>query len=90
MMKTVAKGGVPQIPGMGPIPGMGGHGGKKKQQAKGKGSKRSGNPAKRAQEITGAGAAPAGTGFGLSAGAGQSAPSEADLAKIQQMLGGGR
>ncbi|MBC9936915.1 MULTISPECIES: signal recognition particle protein [unclassified Leucobacter] len=90
MMKTVAKGGVPQIPGMGPIPGMGGHGGKKKQQAKGKGSKRSGNPAKRAQEVTAAAAAPAGTGFGLGGGAGQTSPSEADLAKIQQMLGGGR
>src|SRR5690606_1790352 len=72
MMKTVAKGGVPQIPGMGPIPGGGGGGGgsRKQQQPKKKGSK-SGNPAKRASEnaALAAGkpaAAPAGgTGFGL-------------------------
>src|SRR5699024_1291596 len=50
MMKTVSRGGVPQIPGMGPMPGMGGHGGKKKQQKKKKGASRSGNPAKRAQQ----------------------------------------
>ena len=31
MMKTVAKGGVPQVPGMGPIPGAS-YGGKKKVQ----------------------------------------------------------
>ncbi|AYG02143.1 signal recognition particle protein [Gryllotalpicola protaetiae] len=48
MMKTVAKGGVPQVPGMGPIPGAG-YAGKKKQQQGKKGS-RSGNPAKRAAE----------------------------------------
>src|SRR6185312_4652448 len=46
MMKTVAKGGVPQVPGMGPIPGAGFGGGRGKQQQKKKGSK-SGNPAKR-------------------------------------------
>jgi len=91
MMKTVARGGVPQIPGMGPMPGMGGHGGKKKQQGKGKGAKRSGNPAKRAQEAAGVAAAPAqkgGSGFGLGAG-GAAQPSEEDLAKLQQMLGKG-
>ena len=92
MMKTVARGGVPQIPGMGPMPGMG-HGGKKKQQAKGKGRKQSGNPAKRAQEAAGLAtqqaAAPAGgSGFGLGA-AGKAQPSEEDLAKLQQMLGKG-
>lgn len=51
MMKTVAKGGVPQMPGMQGMPGMGGGyigGGKKKDKGK-KGSK-SGNPAKRAAE----------------------------------------
>lgn len=51
MMKTVAKGGVPQMPGMPGMPGMGGGyigGGKKKDKGK-KGSK-SGNPAKRAAE----------------------------------------
>ena len=93
MMKTVARGGVPQIPGMGAVPGMGGHGGKKKQVAKGKGAKRSGNPAKRAQEGgAAAAAAPAtGSGFGLGGGAAGpgGAPSEEELAKLQQMLGRG-
>lgn len=89
MMKTVAKGGVPQIPGMGPIPGGMGHGGKKKAAAK-KGKRTSGNPAKRAQEALGQqpASAPTGSGFGL--GAAKSAPSEADLDAIQKMLGGGR
>jgi len=90
MMKTVAKGGVPQIPGMGPVPGMG-HGGKKKQQPKAKAKKQSGNPAKRAQQAAGRAAAqaaaPTGSGFGL--GAGGASPSEEDLAKLQQMLGKG-
>lgn len=90
MMKTVAKGGMPQIPGMGPMPGMGGVGGRKKQQQKGKkkGSSRSGNPAKRAQETaqkqTGA-VTNSGSSFG---GAAQQAPSQADLDDIQQMLKG--
>ncbi|UOR03271.1 signal recognition particle protein [Leucobacter allii] len=92
MMKTVARGGVPQIPGMGAVPGMGGHGGKKKAPAKGKGRKQSGNPAKRAQQAAGAPATPAaspgGSGFGLGGGA-AAQPSEADLAKLQQMLGKG-
>src|SRR5690606_18704937 len=64
MMKTVAKGGVPQIPGMGPMPGAGGYAGKKKQQAKGKGAKRSGNPAKRAAEAAGK-SATGGSGSGF-------------------------
>lgn len=92
MMRTVAKGGVPQIPGMGPVPGMGGHGGKKKQQGKKKGARRSGNPAKRAQEASGIPqqqtAPSGGSGFGLGARAG-GAPSEDELAKLQQMLGKG-
>lgn len=94
MMKTVSRGGVPQIPGMGPMPGMGGGAGrgKKQQQGKGKGAKRSGNPAKRAQEAAGVAAsraaAPTGSGFGLGGG-GAAAPSEEDLAKLQQMLGKG-
>src|SRR5690554_1362151 len=66
MMKTVAKGGMPQVPGMGPIPGQK-FGGNKQQQKK-KGSK-SGNPAKRAAEnaalAAGKKSAPAGSGFGL-------------------------
>lgn len=89
MMKTVARGGVPQIPGMGAVPGMGGHGGKKRPQAKGKGAKRSGNPAKRAIEATQAPVpSAAGTGFGLGGGA-AAAPSEEEFAKLQQMLGKG-
>jgi signal recognition particle subunit SRP54 len=91
MMKTVAKGGVPQVPGMGPIPGAR-FGGKAKPQQK-KGSK-SGNPAKRAAEnaalAAGAAAKPAasGSGFGLGAGAaGKAAPTEEELATLQKFLG---
>jgi len=90
MMKTVAKGGVPQIPGMGPVPGAS-FGSKKKPQAK-KGSK-SGNPAKRAAEnaalseqakAAGAG----GSGFGLGkAGGAEGGPTEEELAALQKMLG---
>lgn len=95
MMRTVAKGGVPQIPGMGPVPGMGGYGKKKQPQGKGKGAKRSGNPAKRAQEATGVAAraeSSSGSGFGLGGGAGAGAamPTEADMEQLQQMLGRGR
>lgn len=64
MMKTVAKGGVPQIPGMGAIaPGSG----RGKKKAKKKAAPRSGNPAKRAAEALGqpTGGAPAGSSFGL-------------------------
>ena len=90
MMKTVAKGGVPQIPGMGPVPGAGFGGGKQKQQKK-KGSK-SGNPAKRAAEdaALAAGAKPtvaAGPGFGLGAAPAPGAPSEEELAALQKFLG---
>jgi signal recognition particle subunit SRP54 len=93
MMKTVARGGVPNIPGMGPMPGQKFSGGKSKKQQK-KGGSRSGNPAKRAAEnaakssgVKPSGAA-AGSGFGLGGGAapGQ-APSEDDLAALQRILG---
>jgi signal recognition particle subunit SRP54 len=96
MMKTVAKGGVPNVPGMGPLPGMG-HGGKSKQQPKKKGSK-SGNPAKRAAEnaalaagkpLTPGGSAAAGSGFGLGGGAPKGAPSAEELEALQRMLGNG-
>jgi signal recognition particle subunit SRP54 len=89
MMKTVAKGGVPNVPGMGPIPGA--RFGKAKVQAK-KGSK-SGNPAKRAAEnaalAAGAAARPAasGSGFGLGANAAPT-PNADDLAAMQKLLGG--
>src|SRR5918994_3207089 len=70
MMKTMARGGVPNIPGMGPVPGAGrpGASAKRGKQQKAKGS-RSGNPAKRAAENAGIAAAapatPTGSGFGL-------------------------
>ena len=87
MMKTVARGGVPNIPGMGPIGGKPGASSKRGKQQKAKGS-RSGNPAKRAAENAGiAAAAPAaGSGFGLG---GQKAPTEEDLAELQKLLGRG-
>ncbi|KQY99215.1 signal recognition particle [Microbacterium sp. Root53] len=86
MMKTVARGGMPNIPGMGPVPGMGRPGGSSKRgkQAK-KGGSRSGNPAKRAAENAGLAAQqPTGSGFGLG---GAPKPSEADLAEIQKLFG---
>ncbi len=92
MMKTVAKGGMPQVPGMGPIPGAGFGGGRGKVQPKKKGSK-SGNPAKRAAEnaalASGAKAssdAASGSGFGLGGGA-TGGPSEEELASLQKLLG---
>ena len=95
MMKTVARGGVPNIPGMGPMPGAGRPGAstKRGKQPQVKGS-RSGNPAKRAAENAGiaaaAPAAPTGSGFGLGGQAGrQGAPTEADLAELQKLLGKG-
>ena len=68
MMKTVAKGGVPQIPGMGPVPGGIGRG--KKKASKKKSVSRSGNPAKRAQEALGQRmeGSGAGSSFGLGSG----------------------
>ena len=66
MMKTVAKGGVPQIPGMGPIPGGAGSGKSKRKQGKKKPQSRSGNPAKRAQQALGGGESASGSSFGLS------------------------
>jgi len=98
MMKTVAKGGMPNIPGMGPMPGAGLGGNRGKQQPKKKGSK-SGNPAKRAAENAAlasgekpAGAVTAGgTGFGLGGGkpgAGKpGGPTEDEMAALQKMLG---
>jgi signal recognition particle subunit SRP54 len=88
MMKTVAKGGTPQIPGMGPIPGQK-FGGAKQQQKK-KGS-RSGNPAKRAAEnaalAAGRSATPAASGSGFGLGSTPGGPSEEELASLQKFLG---
>ena len=101
MMKTVAKGGMPQIPGMGSMPGMGGGGGaatarKAAAKKKGKGASKSGNPAKRAAEEAARaqgvapGASASGAGFGLGgggAGGGVGQPSAEDVATIQKLLG---
>ena len=88
MMKTVARGGVPQMPGMGPIPGM--HGGKKPQQ-QGSKKKKVGNPAKRAALAAGTAApqqqAPQGSGLGLGGGKNGKAPTEEELASLQKFLG---
>jgi signal recognition particle subunit SRP54 len=89
MMKTVAKGGTPNIPGMGPIPGA--KFGKAKVQQK-KGSK-SGNPAKRAAEnaalAASAAARPAASGSGFGLGAGNTpTPNPEDLETMQKLLGG--
>jgi len=87
MMKTVARGGTPNIPGMGPVPGMGRPGASSKRGKKGKGSgSRSGNPAKRAAENAGIATGEAGTGSGFGLG-GRPAPSEADMAEIQKLFG---
>ena len=51
MMKTLSKGGVPQMPGMPNVPGIGGFGSARgKGKDKGKKGSKSGNPAKRAAE----------------------------------------
>ncbi len=97
MMKTVAKGGVPNVPGMGPIPGAGFGGGRGKPQAKKKQGSRSGNPAKRAAEnaARASGEKPAvtagsggGAGFGLASKApsGQPNPSPEELEALQRFL----
>ncbi|GAB3411086.1 signal recognition particle protein [Schumannella luteola] len=100
MMKTVAKGGMPQVPGMGPVPGMGGGRAAAKKaaaQAKKKGGSKSGNPAKRAAENRAiaegkpvGGSNAGGSGFGLGGGAGSGAgsgqPSEEELAALGKFL----
>jgi len=88
MMKSVAKGQMPQIPGVTPGMRIGGAAGK---NAKKKGSK-SGNPAKRAQEnaALAAGVKPGGSGgssFGLGASPEKPGPSEQELAALQKLLG---
>jgi signal recognition particle subunit SRP54 len=88
MMKTVARGGTPHIPGMGPMGKPGASAKRGKKGAKGKSGSRSGNPAKRAAENAGlaTSSAPAtGSGFGL--GGAKGAPTEADLAEIQKLFG---
>ena len=84
MMKTVARGGVPALPGMGSM-GRPGASSKRGKQPKAKGS-RSGNPARRAAENAGlATAAPTPDGSGFGAGPAPAAP---DLTDIQKLLRG--
>ncbi|MBF9336045.1 signal recognition particle protein, partial [Microbacterium lacticum] len=59
MMKTVARGGVPSIPGMGSLGGKPGASAKRGAKQKKASGSRSGNPAKRAAENAGIAAAPA-------------------------------
>jgi signal recognition particle subunit SRP54 len=90
MMKTVARGGVPNIPGMGPVGKPGASTKRGKSQQKSRSGSRSGNPAKRAAEnagIAAAPAAPSGSGFGLGGASPQGAPTEADMAEIQKLFG---
>jgi signal recognition particle subunit SRP54 len=93
MMKTVARGGVPSIPGMGSVGRPGASAKRGGKQQKGRSGSRSGNPAKRAAENAGIAAeapaaVPTGSGFGLGgSAAGAGAPSETDLADLQRLLG---
>ncbi len=93
MMKTVQKGGVPNLPGMQGMQALS-HGGGKSKNNKKKGSK-SGNPAKRAAEnaALAAGAASGGlgggSGFGLGGAAGKAAPTAEEMEALKNMLGRG-
>lgn len=101
LMKSVAKGQMPQVPGMAPMPGMAGmpglHGGKKQQ--KNKKRAKSGNPAKRAAEeralaeratsrASVAGEA-VGASFGLAQGNEAASDPTEDFEAIQRLLGRG-
>lgn len=81
MMRTVAKGGTPNIPGMGPIPGQRPKG--KAVTAK-KGS-RSGNPAKRAAENAAIQSATPATGSSFGLGAGSAGTPEVDDKDMETM-----
>jgi signal recognition particle subunit SRP54 len=79
MMKTVARGGTPNIPGMGPVPG----GRVKAKAIPKKKSSKSGNPAKRASENSQA-AIPSGGSFGL--GASATEPSDAEMETMRKLI----
>ena len=86
MMKTVARGGVPHIPGMGPVPGMGRPGasakrGRRQEPDPGRATRPSARPRTRRLPTGPA----TGSGFGL--GGQTQAPSETDLAEIQKLFG---
>ena len=79
MMKTVARGGTPNIPGMGPVPG----GRVKAKPLPKKKSSKSGNPAKRAVENSQA-AIPSGGSFGL--GASPAEPSDDEMETMRKLI----
>jgi signal recognition particle subunit SRP54 len=79
MMKTVARGGTPSIPGMGPIPG----GRVKAPVLPKKKSSKSGNPAKRAIENIQP-APSAGGAFGL--GSAKTEPDDADMETMRKLI----
>ena len=89
MMRQMARGGVPGIPGMGALPGMGKKSrGRQAPQPK-KRKSRSGNPAKRAAEERAAaeraaGRAPAGSAFGLTPPPAEGG--EVDLSALEKFL----
>lgn len=88
MMRTMSKGGTPNIPGMGPVPGMGAGGGAaRKAKGKKKNVKRaSGNPAKRAMQERGelptSGSSTKGAGFGV----GKKSPDQLDPEQISNLF----
>ena len=91
MVRTMAKGGMPNVPGMGPVPGAHSGRSQRAKQAKKVKGKRSGNPAKRLQQEAAAASAPtSGSAFGA-APAEQPNPyqdlSSADQDTLQRMLG---
>jgi signal recognition particle subunit SRP54 len=94
MMKTMAKGGVPNMPGMQGMQALSHGGGKAKGNSKKKGSK-SGNPAKRAAEnaALASGSAVSGTGggsgFGLGGPGAKTAHTADELEALKNMLGRG-
>lgn len=89
MMKGVARGKIPGLPGVGPLPGAAAAPIRKGKAKKGSARPVSGNPAKRAAQLAGmAGAEPAGNaangvGFGL----GRSGPNPEDIDAFRKLLG---
>ncbi|MGP7960727.1 signal recognition particle protein [Sanguibacter sp. A247] len=87
MMKQMARGGGMGMPGMGALPGMGGKKSKGRSQAPARKKGRSGNPAKRAQQESGAvSSAPSGSAFGL--GGAASSDAAPDMDELRKLLGG--
>jgi len=90
MMKQMGKGGLPGMPGVPGMPGMGGGKKSKGKMAKpvkpAKGKSRSGNPAKRADQVAGVTTPTGGPGSMLGAGTANSAPADFDIADLPPEL----